>query len=593
MMNKMLKYFEEELSGIRQGLEAFRLKFQKEAEILNLNNKGQEDPNVTRLIDSFAWVSAKNAQEIDQLKYRHIEEFIEVTSPNLFKQVPATIASTFIHNPDDFTKPVLLSKGGEVTFDLNGQQAKFTHPVATVLSPIAISETRFEQTPFNHPVPNDIDNRKVKYCLRLSVDLVNDEVDINDVLAAGIQLHFGHSRTGRCNLDVIIQSLCNIALTCDEQQTSISIPKEGFTPIAHDQKALYSPIQENELAVNFQLKEFFTISDKRNYVRLQHESLNQLPQSKTYFIDIYLDEFAQGLMAQSDIPVSVNRLLMTNIFKQISEPISVTYQELSYPIIADASVATNLEVYSIDELFKVSSTNQERIKPVIGSEHINYQDDWYWSGKQKLAANGYIEQHVVLPINKAIEREPNGFTAFANITCTNSNLHSLVHIGNQFIADTEEAVPGEFYINDVNFTPNSTNVPEQHYWDFLKLMSFNLSAMIDKPDAKERLIQFLRLFTYNNAKYIELDSIEIIELKKVNAPFLVEGRMLFVPGIELTLLFNNSEQNADYFLFSHLLNQFFASITSFDRSFKLKVEFTHFNWLPISFDPVLGVRACA
>ncbi|REL30709.1 type VI secretion system baseplate subunit TssF [Thalassotalea euphylliae] len=593
MMNKMLKYFEQELSGIRQGLEAFRLKFQKEAEILNLNNKGQEDPNVTRLIDSFAWVSAKNAQEIDQLKYRHIEEFIEVTSPNLFKQVPATIACTFIHNPDDFTKPVVLSKGGEVSFDLAGQQTKFTHPIATVLSPLTITGTQFEQTPFNHPTPVDIDHGKVKYCLRVNIDLINDEVDINTLLAAGLQLHFGHSRTGRCNLDIIMQSLCNIALTCDVQQTSISIPKESFNPIAHDQQALYSPISDNELAIYFQLKEFFTITDKRNYVRLQHKTAGKLAPSSHYFLDLYLDEFAQELMAKTDIQVSVNRFLMTNLFKQVSEPISVTHQELSYPIIADASVGNNLEVYSVDDLYKVNSTNQERIKPVIGSEHIDYQQDWYWSGKQKISTNGNLEHHVVLPINKALTREPNGFTAFANITCSNSNLHSLVHIGNQFVADAQEALPGELYINDVNFTPNSTNIPEHHYWDFLKLMSFNLSAMIDKPDAKARLVQFLRLFTYNNAKYVELDSIEALNLTKVNAPFLVEGRMLFVPGIELKLLFNNAEQNADYFLFSQLLNLFFASITSFDRSFKLTVEFTHFNWLPINFEPVLGVRACA
>ena len=593
MMNKMLKYFEEELAGIRQGLEAFRLKFQKEAEILNLNNKAQEDPNVTRLIDSFAWVSAKSAQEIDQLKYRHIEEFIDVTSPNLFKQVPATIACSFIHNPDDFTKPVTLRKAGEMAFDLDGQQAKFTHPVTTVLAPITISDTSIEQTPFNHPVPADIDQQKVKYCLRISLALVNEEVDINKILAAGIQLHFDHSRTGRCNLDIIMQSLRNIALTCDHEQTSVSLPKSSFIPVAHDQNALYSPVKDNELKVNFQLKEFFTIGDKRNYVRLQHRLKTQLMQGSNYFIDIYLDEFAQGLMAQTDVQVSVNRFLMTNLFKQVSEPVSVTFQELSYPIIADASVDTNLDVYSVDDLFKVNSTSQERIKPVIGSEHINYQDDWYWSGKQKLAANGQLTHHVVLPINDALAREPNGFTAFANITCTNTNLHSLVHIGNQFVADAEEALPGELYINDVNVSPSSTNIPEHHYWDFLKLMSFNLSVMIDKPEAKARLIQFLRLFTYNNAKYIELDSIETISLKKVNAPFLIEGRMLFVPGIELNLLFNNAEQNADYFLFAQLLNQFFASITSFDRSFKLNVEFTHFNWLPLNFEPVLGVRACA
>ena len=593
MMNKMLKYFEEELTGIRQGLEAFRLKFQKEAEILNLNNKGQEDPNVTRLIDSFAWVSAKTSQEIDKLKYRHIEEFIDVTSPNLFKQIPATIACSFIHNPDDFTKPIKLEQGGEVAFETDGQTAKFTHTIETILSPIKITDTTLEQSPFNHPEPIDIDHSKVKYCLRVALELVNDEADLETVLAAGMQLHFDHVRTGRCNLDIIMQSLCGVALSCDEYQQTYTLPSASFSPIIYNQTDLYSPIKANELPINFQLKEFFTIADKRNYIRLQHTRATNLAKAKTYFLDIYLDEFAQGLMAQNSIDVSINRLLLTNLFKQVSEPISVTHQELSYPIIADADVNTNINVYSVDELYKVNSASQQRIKPIIGSEHVNYQDDWYWSSKYKQGAHGQINHHVVLPINNAIEKEPNGFTVFADITCSNSNLHSLIHIGNQFIADSENALPGEFYVNDVNLTPTSTDVPEHHYWDYLKLMSFNLSSMIGKPDAKERMVQFLRLFTYNNAKYTELDCIESMSIKKVNAPFFIDGRMLFVPGLELTLVFNNAEQNADYYLFAHLINQFFSSVTSFDRSFKLNVEFTHFNWLPIRFEPVLGVRACA
>ncbi|WP_462153537.1 hypothetical protein [Pseudoalteromonas piscicida] len=42
MISRMLKHFEDELASIRYGLEGFRKRFRREAEHINLNDKGQE-----------------------------------------------------------------------------------------------------------------------------------------------------------------------------------------------------------------------------------------------------------------------------------------------------------------------------------------------------------------------------------------------------------------------------------------------------------------------------------------------------------------------------------------------------------------------
>ncbi|WP_100912999.1 type VI secretion system baseplate subunit TssF [Pseudoalteromonas spongiae] len=604
MINRMLKHFEDELASIRSGLEGFRKRFRREAEHINLNDKGQEDPNVTRLVDSFAWVSAKNAIQIDSLRTRHIEEFAQIVSPNLFKPLPTVVKAHFNPNPDDFNKPVFLDKKIEVELEVinkgdDNTQVTLCNSLPITFSPIKIDFFKLEQTPFEHAIPSNLDTKHALFCLRVALDPISLEVDMRQVLAQPLQLHFSNESIGRNVADVINQALIDVAITVDEQAQSVSLGRDNFKPLVIDDDFIVSPIASNEVPVYFKLKEYFSIPDKRHFFILRNPHHIAVEAGQRVYLDFYLNELGAALLDEKKLEVKINKTLFSNLFHQTSEPIRVNYQELSYPVIADAS-QSNIQVYSIDRVLRVDTEGAVEIPPILGKQAIDFNQQLYWSQTTKLgrgrnikALSGQEVQHLIFPINHSSSELPNGFNAYAEVTCFDAHLANKVHVGNQIVVNTEEALAGEFNVGGVAIQPTQATTDEQNYWNMLKLLSFNMSQLLTADNAKESLKGFLRLFINSNATHHELNVIYNVAAKKINAPFLLEGRMVFVPGMKIELTLDNSELNADYSLFIALLNDFFLAQTAFDRCCQLSVSYTSFNWPVKTFDAQLGVRVCS
>ena len=600
----MLKHFEDELASIRSGLEGFRKRFRREAEHINLNDKGQEDPNVTRLIDSFAWVSAKNAMQIDSLRTKHIEEFSQIVSPNLFKPLPTVVKAQFNPNPDDFNKPVFLAKQVEVELDVinkgdDNEQVTLCNSLPVTFSPIIISHFNLEQTPFDHITPNGLDTKHALYCLRVALEPISEEVEMQQVLSQPIQLHFSNESIGRNVADIINQAVIDVAVSVDEQDLSTSIGIENFRSLVADEDFIVSPINSNEIPIYFKLKEYFSIPEKRHFFILRNPHQISAHPGKRVYLDFYLNELGAGLLEEKKLEVKINKTLFSNLFHQTSEPIRVNHQELSYPVIADAS-QSNIQVYSIDKVYRLSSEGQIEVPPIIGRQAVDFQKQLYWSQTTKIgrgrnikALSGEEVQHLIFPINDAISDAQDGFTAYAEITSYDALLANKVHVGNQIVVNTEEALAGEFNVGGVIIQPATRQTDEQNYWNMLKLLSFNMSQLLTVEDAKQTLIGFLRLFVNTNATHQELNVIYGVTASKINAPFLIEGRMVFVPGMRIEIVLDNSELTADYSLFIELLNDFFLAQTAFDRCCQLDVSYTSFNWPIKSFEAQLGARVCS
>lgn len=604
MINRMLKHFEDELASIRSGLEGFRKRFRREAEHINLNDKGQEDPNVTRLVDSFAWVSAKNAIQIDSLRTRHIEEFAQIVSPNLFRTLPTVVKAHFKPNPDDFNKPVFLDKKVEVEIDVinkgdENTQVTLCNSLPITFSPVEISSFKLEQTPFEHAIPENLDTKHALYCLRVALDPISLEVDMKQVLSQPLQLHFSNESIGRNVADIINHALLDVAITIDNQDQSVSLGRENFKPLVIDNEFIVSPIAKHEIPIYFKLKEYFSIPEKRHFFIVRNPYDIAVEPGQRVYLDFYLNELGSALVEEKKLEVKINKTLFSNLFHQTSEPIRVNYQELSYPVIADAS-QSHIQVYSIDRVFRIDNEGATEIPPILGKEATDYTKQLYWSQTTKLgrgrnikALSGQEVKHLIFPLNKSSDTLQNGFTAYSEITCFDAFLANKVHVGNQIIVNTEEALAGEFTVGGVAIQPNLVSTDEQNYWNMLKLLSFNMSQLLTVENAKESLKGFLRLFINTNATHHELNVIYDVTAKKINSPFLLEGRMVFVPGMKIEITLDNSELNADYSLFIELLNDFFLAQTAFDRCCQLVVSYTSFNWPTKVFDAQLGERVCS
>ncbi len=66
MSDQLLSYFERELTYIRRALDGFGKDFPEHASSMRLNQSSQEDPNISRLIDAVALLTAKTEKRMDE-----------------------------------------------------------------------------------------------------------------------------------------------------------------------------------------------------------------------------------------------------------------------------------------------------------------------------------------------------------------------------------------------------------------------------------------------------------------------------------------------------------------------------------------------
>ncbi|HCN6803492.1 TPA: type VI secretion system baseplate subunit TssF, partial [Escherichia coli] len=64
-MNKLLSYYQKELSFLKKHGKIFSEKFPKIARRLGFQNGESEDPHVERLVESFAFLTARIHQRLD------------------------------------------------------------------------------------------------------------------------------------------------------------------------------------------------------------------------------------------------------------------------------------------------------------------------------------------------------------------------------------------------------------------------------------------------------------------------------------------------------------------------------------------------
>ena len=94
-MNKLLSYYQKELAFLRkQGIE-FAKKYPKVARRLGYNQGGSEDPHVQRLTESFAFLSSKIHQRLDEDLPELMEALLRNLAPQFLYNYPSSCIVSF------------------------------------------------------------------------------------------------------------------------------------------------------------------------------------------------------------------------------------------------------------------------------------------------------------------------------------------------------------------------------------------------------------------------------------------------------------------------------------------------------------------
>lgn len=379
-MDELLPHYERELAFLRGHSAEFAERYPKIAGRLMLSGDVGEDPHVERLIEAFAFLAARVHKRLDDDFPLFTESFLEVLYPHYLRPFPSCAIARFDAGAGvaQLSQAAVLPRGTMLSSrPVRGVPCRFRTAFPVALLPLRVVSAGFRgalQAPAGTPVP-----REATSLLSVELALQSPQAKWSTLGVKALRVHLdGEASQVAALREALFGRVRGVLLQAaavGPWQAVDALPREvGFA----DDEALLDFDERSHPAYRL-LTEYFAFPEKFNFVDLPLPAA--LADSSARSITLH---FAlAGVRADSDEA----RLLETlnarhlqlgctpvvNLFRQRTDPIRVTHQSESYPVLPDGRRAWAYEVHSIEKVWRLQQTPQgERIdsfQPFYSLQH--------------------------------------------------------------------------------------------------------------------------------------------------------------------------------------------------------------------------------
>lgn len=586
MADELLPYYEKELTYIRQLGARFAKEHPKIAGRLGISTDTIEDPHVSRLIESFAYLNARIHHKLNDDFPELSDALLTVLFPHYQCPIPSMSIAQFIPNQEQLEGSYELpAKTLLETEQFQGETCKFSTIYNTELLPLVVEEACLLGRPFATPGANSI--RGAGGVLRLRLRSFNDAINIAELRPKRLRFYLKGQPQHIYPLYEMLMNEC--------QQVVISTTESDTAPIYAGKQLLKSvgfaenegllPYTANSLLGYRLLTEFFVFPEKFLFIDI--DGLDKyIPAHTTSELNIYIYLDQSNIELEHNINAHTFALGCTpviNLFEHKADPIKVDHIQEEYQVVPDVRRPQGFEVYSVNQVIASGSDgSQIPFVPLYGlkHEHLDFNHQSFWFAARRAAklgaqtrddATDVFLKLVDLAFNPNI---PNDKTLLIDTLCSNRNLpaklpYSLEQPRLQCINAAPPCEKIRFLIQpSVSISPP---LRDSARWRLLSHLNLNHLSITGTNDTTNALKEILRLYDFkdSSASRAQIESIASLSARAVNAPLNIDGRTTLCRGLELELLVDDVQfTGSSSFLFASVLEHFFGlycSINSFTR----------------------------
>lgn len=577
---EFLRYYLDELNYLRDAGRSFAQEHRKIAARLEMQHGETADPHVERLIESFAFLTARLQRQMGT-------EFPEITTallgvlyPQLVQPLPPMgiacfdVGSTIKGLTDGFpirrNTPLFAQ-------DPIGLTCRFRTCYDTTLWPVTVTEAAFEPADY-HRIEEGM------AVLRIRLQGREDLLQKPEFLPSLRFFLDGPSSLTGILYELLFANTIDVLLADKSSLPPVrlgasALEKVGFAP---DEAVL--PYPEHSLPGYRLLQEYFNFPRKFLFFDVTGLSKRNCASdakgaAASNFIDL--------LFVLNDLPrpepilhprnFRLGCTPIVNLFQKTSEPIRLDHTQLEYRLIADMRRETTSEIHSI--LSVSASANpaesSRQYEPFYsfrhGSSAASQQAFWLArrvaADRQDLRGTDMYLSFVDLGLNPAM---PSDSTVFAHTLCTNRWLAAQL--------------PDRAELNIENTTPvlrisclGKPTLPVypplggKSLWRLISSLSLNSLSLTDDPRGLQSFQEILRLYSFTESVTAEQEIAGLVEMRarKVMRRFGPDAWRGFRRGNEITLIFDPIKyKGGSALLLATVLRHFlglYASVNTFTQ----------------------------
>jgi type VI secretion system protein ImpG len=576
MDDKFLNFYERELTFIREMGAEFAKKYPKIAGRLQLEPDKCEDPHTERLIEAFAFISARIHKKIDDDFPEITESLLSILYPHFIRPIPSMSVVRF--EPVKKTLPPVgyrIERGAALySKPVQGIPCQFSTTSPVTLWPVEVVSGTLQEP-----------KKLLKGAQQVIVIQLKTYHQLNLSQLQWENLRFflnGPSQHVFHLYELLFNNVCHLELESTSRQgitEAISLNPDAIKPVGFDPEEGLLPYPRRSFPGYLLLFEYFCFPGKFLFFDLHGlDRTRHLDSHDTLTVRIYLDRIAKSNLMVNEETFSIHATPVVNLFERVAEPVRVEQQKTEYHVLPDLRRLETTEIFSVDSVTSspVTSSGKEKdFKPFYSiKHHLDEEDDRgktvFWhiqrrsSGKKGDGGTEVFLSFADMSFNPV---DPGVETVTVYATCTNRDLPSRLPFGDpggDFHMET--AAPVARISCLIKPTPaRRPSLGGALQWHLISHLSLNYLSLAQ--GGEEALREILKLYDFDNspATRQQIDGVVTLQSQPVTRRI---GQS-FCRGVQVTLELDEDKfVGAGFFLFASVLERFlgqYVSVNSFSQ----------------------------
>lgn len=571
MSDDLLLYYNRELSHIRRQGAEFARAHPDVAARLRLDAETCDDPHVERMLEAFAYLTARIRRKIDDDFPQITDALMSVLYPHYQAPVPSMSIAQFTLDPGHGGRHV-IKRGTVVETDpVDGLPCRFRTGADATLWPIDVAKATLG--PVEMELPNFAVPSGSASMIRLQLQCAAKDVTFEKLGIPQLRFFLNGQRQHVFELYELIMNHCvGVAVRDNAPRAATRLLKgDSLSPGGFSRDEALLP-QSNRTFPGYRLlSEYFAFPEKFLFVDLGPITPQHLQGvGNSMELLIFLDRASANLEHNlSRSTFALGCAPMINLFQQRADPIELTQAELSYRVVPDARHPRGLEVYSIDRVFASTHGESRDYLPFFAIKHGSdqHEDRRYWyatrMGSDERLSRGdegtEVELSFVdLDFNPSL---PADSIVTVETTCLSRDLPARLPFGG---GQPRLSLPegGPLARIECLTAPTKTHRPplrEGAMWRIISHLSLNHLSISGGEDGADAMREILSLYDFVNSAETRMKIAGLVDVQGRRRTFRAGSDMpgAVLRGVEVEMLLDE-EKFSDHglFLFASVLEQF-------------------------------------
>ena len=592
MRDDLLLYYERELTFLRQMGAEFAVKYPKVASRLVMEPDKCEDPHVERLLEAFAFLTARVHLKIDDEFPEITEGLLSILHPHYLRPIPSMSVAEFQVEPSQAPPEggLKLERGAVLNSrPVNGVPCKFRTCYDLTFWPVEVTEAEWK-TPdrLQPPVKSADAVAAVRVVLRCPGELTFAKLGLSS-------LRF--YLNGESNLvHTLYELLCNQCthiimrdLSPKSKAQPVILTGDALRPVGFGEDEGMLPYARRSFVGYRLLQEYFCFPQKFFFLDLT--GLERICESgfggqvEVLFMISPFERGERRQMLELGVSAKTFRLgcaPIVNLFAQTAEPILLSHMRYEYPIVPDVSRRRGSEVFEITEVQSANPQSGEvvRFEPFYSYRHGSNRatTQAFWRASRRASGRRDDEcTEVFLSLVDLSSRpvRPNVEALVVRTVCTNRDLPSRLPFGNEAgDFELEGAVPVKRIVALIKPTDAlRPPVGKDSMWRLVSQLSLNYLSLVE--NGREALQEILRLYNFAESTHFEkqIQGLVALASRRHFARVISDDGVVFARGTQVEMEFDEEQfVGGGVYLFASVLEHFLGLYVSMNSFSQLRVR---------------------